>query len=347
MQYAYSQGDFQQTRQLLERARHQGRSGARERGRVAMATAQEAQGQETAGEAYESLTRAAASVPVPSSEDGHDSTFEVSDVRIYNDLQLLMTVVARLLPDLHLGDGNNNPRPNPNNARQPGRGRGTPYTPQTSKGSGQGRGGSRVYITESNELNDDSSAGDWETLSVSEAMDVDFQNDVNTLGAEGDDAGAADAGGIDMEEAISTLIWDIPEEDQELQQSLNQALVLATNAKQRARGRGGKGAAGRRGRGSGSSMSASAAASGAASSSSSAARSAVDARKKTSTCRVCGLKGHWAGDPQCQGVRGNKPHESDVLMITWDCPAVSAYRTSQVLEAKARHSTDHHALRMI
>eukprot|EP00971_Amphidinium_carterae_P249774 4957428-Amphidinium_carterae.1 len=40
MQYAYSQGNFLETRKLLDRARRQGRSGVAERGRIAAATAQ-------------------------------------------------------------------------------------------------------------------------------------------------------------------------------------------------------------------------------------------------------------------------------------------------------------------
>eukprot|EP00971_Amphidinium_carterae_P282064 5599206-Amphidinium_carterae.2 len=116
MQNAYSQGDFQHTRQLLERARRQGRTGASERGRVALATGREEA--ESASQAFEAQTRPAETIPIPPSEPDDASVFEVSDVRIYNDLQLLMTVVTRLL---HMNDSQNSsrtPQSNASHARQ-------------------------------------------------------------------------------------------------------------------------------------------------------------------------------------------------------------------------------------
>eukprot|EP00971_Amphidinium_carterae_P282065 5599206-Amphidinium_carterae.3 len=190
---------------------------------------------------------------------------------------------------------------------------------------------SRVFLADGTEIPDESSTADWETLSISDGMEVDSTQE-ESYGSIADDAAApADMGGTDLEEAISTLIWDIPEDEQELQQSLNQALVLASNAKQRARGRG-RGAPGRRGRGSSPPSSSAAAPSPPSGSSMPATRSAVDARKKNSTCWVCDEKvtgSEILNVRPSPGIRGNRPFDGDVLMITWDYPAVSA-RTQEL-----------------
>eukprot|EP00971_Amphidinium_carterae_P254479 5052124-Amphidinium_carterae.1 len=94
LQYAYAQADFSSTRRLLERARAQGRTGVRERGAIAAGRLrQELGGAETEAE----------EVPVPSSTHSEDEDFhfQASDVTVYNNLPLLMSVALRLLPDLH------------------------------------------------------------------------------------------------------------------------------------------------------------------------------------------------------------------------------------------------------
>eukprot|EP00971_Amphidinium_carterae_P352137 6492446-Amphidinium_carterae.1 len=305
LQYAYAQADFTSTRRLLERARAQGRTGVRERGAVA-AGLLGARGLSSVAESQEET--AAEEVPILSSthsEDGDmDFRFQASDVTVYNDLSLLMSVAVRLLPDIHTHE-----RPSTYPKGTP---KGTGKGNKNDSRSGKPRG---VYLTDnpSSAASANDEPAEWLQVDPSESAleDEDMP--------QASDAWEADEEGYEMshaEEVLHTLLAGELgglEADEGVADAINYTLeTLAVARKGSGKGSGRKPppSGPGRGRGSGSGSSSQGSANYATS-----AAAKLAARKKTSTCRVCGRKGHWQGDASCPGIKGTPPPDSDVLVV--------------------------------
>eukprot|EP00971_Amphidinium_carterae_P350927 6491812-Amphidinium_carterae.2 len=282
LQYAYSQRDLHHTRELLSRARREGRTGVRERGRVAM-------GALLREPASRGILEEGDETEVGFMDGDQDSVgdFDPSVADLYNDLQLLMSVCTRLLPDLHLHD---------HRAQgQFGRGRG-----DSSRGRGGGRGGGTrgVLLTDAGGAYDEDDSS-WVDVPDTSSM-------AETLEYEDEGVDAADPTDA-AEHALQVLLAE--EGDAENAASVEHALeVLATvreaRAKRKGKGKGRgslPGSAPAQGRGSSSKPAASASGS---AGSASATKQSIEQRKQRSVCRVCGQRGHWSGDSECPGIQG-------------------------------------------
>eukprot|EP00971_Amphidinium_carterae_P104115 2061950-Amphidinium_carterae.2 len=155
LQYAYAQSDFSSTRRLLERARAQGRTGVRERGAIAsgsLRTHPEDEGTSTQATQAQTVR-----VPSTPSEPDEDFRFQASDVTVYNDLPLLMSVAVRLLPDIHMHEKS--------------------FPKGTPKGAGAGKGqktgkSQRVYLADSTAMGSapsDDASMDWQPVDAVES----------------------------------------------------------------------------------------------------------------------------------------------------------------------------------
>eukprot|EP00971_Amphidinium_carterae_P225817 4478790-Amphidinium_carterae.2 len=230
------------------------------------------------------------------------------DTPSYDDLPVFMSSATRLFPDIHRGELAARTSHSSQSSRSGG------HAHQSShRGDARGGGNRKhVHVAEHEET---SQQGE-ETLDEHGAED-DAQS--NASGSASTDVAAhlrAEAAYL-AEDIQHSNEWRTAEEQEQLEEAA-ETLAAAAETIQQLRKRKGagksKGSAGPSrsgnhgagGRGQGNN--------------SKAGNRTLQQRKASSTCRACGMKGHWAGDAECRGASSSIP-PSDTLAIVHEAHA--------------------------
>eukprot|EP00971_Amphidinium_carterae_P029637 582856-Amphidinium_carterae.2 len=230
------------------------------------------------------------------------------DIPSYDDLPTFMAAATRLFPDIHRGEFSRNNTHSSQSSRSGGHG----YASQSSHRDQRG-GGSRKHV---NVAEHDEAT----SLQGEEAIDeqgIEEDNQSNASGSATTDVAAqlhAEASYL-AEDLQQSTEWRTAEEQEQLEEAA-ETLAAAAETIQHLRKR--KGAGKNKGAVGSSRGNSSNGGRGQANrnyNNSKAGNRTLQQRKSSSTCRACGMKGHWAGDAECRAGASSSVPPSDTLAI--------------------------------